>query len=113
VVRLHPPHHLVRHVHRPIHVALGGEYRADRYAIAAGDSGTPPHWSVTFGVDDADATAAKVRQLGGEVVKGPFDAPWTRMVLVRDPQGATFLAAQFVPENKDMATQDSSMFTGS
>jgi predicted enzyme related to lactoylglutathione lyase len=25
---------------------------------------TPAHWSVTFGVDDADATAAKATELG-------------------------------------------------
>jgi len=66
---------------------------------------TPPHWSVTFGVDDADATAAKVTELGGEVVTPPFDAPWVRMTIVRDPQGAMFIASQFVAENKDLAAQ--------
>ena len=70
--------------------------------IAAGDSDTPPHWSVTFGVDDADATAAKARELGGEVIAGPVDAPWTRMAVIKDPQGATFVASQFVAENKDL-----------
>ena len=70
--------------------------------IAAGDSGTPAHWAVTFGVDDADATAAKARELGGEVIAGPFDAPWTRMSIIKDPQGATFVASQFVAENKDI-----------
>ena len=70
--------------------------------IEAGDQDTPPHWSVTFGVDDADATAAKARELGGEVLLGPVDAPWTRMAVIRDPQGATFVASQFVAENKDL-----------
>jgi predicted enzyme related to lactoylglutathione lyase len=70
--------------------------------IAADDSVTPAHWSVTFGVDDAEATAAKARELGGEVVSGPVDAPWTRMVVIKDPQGATFVASQFVAENKDI-----------
>jgi predicted enzyme related to lactoylglutathione lyase len=70
--------------------------------IAAGDSDTPPHWNVTFGVDDADATAAKARELGGEVVAGPLDAPWTRLAIIKDPQGATFVASQFVAENKDV-----------
>jgi predicted enzyme related to lactoylglutathione lyase len=70
--------------------------------IADGASDTPAHWSVTFGVDDAHATAAKVRELGGEVVAGPFDAPWSRPVVIRDPQGATFIASQFVYENKDI-----------
>ena len=43
-------------------------------------------------------------ELGGEVVAGPFDAPWTRMALIKDPQGATFIASQFVLENKDLGT---------
>jgi predicted enzyme related to lactoylglutathione lyase len=70
--------------------------------IAADDSTTPAHWSVTFGVDDADAIAAKAQKLGGEVVAGPVDAPWTRMAVINDPQGATFIASQFVAENKDL-----------
>jgi predicted enzyme related to lactoylglutathione lyase len=70
--------------------------------IAQDDSDTPAHWSVTFAVDDADATATKARELGGEVVAGPFNAPWTRMALIKDPQGATFIASQFVPENSDL-----------
>ena len=70
--------------------------------IADGDTTTPAHWSVTFGVDDAEATATAAKELGGEVVSGPFDAPWTRMVILKDPQGATFIASQFVLENKDL-----------
>lgn len=70
--------------------------------IADGESDTPAHWSVTFAVDDADATAAKASELGGEIVAGPFDAPWTRMAVIKDPQGATFIASQFVMENKDL-----------
>ncbi len=70
--------------------------------IADDDADTTPHWSVTFAVDDADATAAKARELGAEIVSGPVDAPWTRMAVIKDPQGAMFIASQFVPENKDL-----------
>jgi len=70
--------------------------------LAPGDSQTPAHWSVTFGVDDADTAAAKARALGGEVVAGPFDAPWSRMTVIKDPQGATLIASQFVAENSDL-----------
>jgi predicted enzyme related to lactoylglutathione lyase len=70
--------------------------------IATDDSDTPPHWSVTFGVDDVQATAAKARDLGGEVLAGPVDVPWSRMAVISDPQGATFIASQFVPENSDL-----------
>lgn len=70
--------------------------------IAAGDRDTPPHWGVTFAVDDARAIAARAAELGAEVVVPPIDAPWTRMTVIRDPQGATFVASQFVPENRDV-----------
>jgi uncharacterized protein len=62
-----------------------------------------PHWSVTFAVDDADATAAKATELGGTVIAAPFDAPWVRMTVIADPAGATFIASKFVPENRDLA----------
>jgi predicted enzyme related to lactoylglutathione lyase len=70
--------------------------------IAEDDSETPAHWSVTFAVDDANATAAKARALGGEIVAGPSDAPWSRVATIKDPQGATFMASQFVLENKNL-----------
>ena len=59
-------------------------------------------WNVTFGTEDADATAAKAMELGGTVVVAPVDAPYSRFTVLRDPQGATFTASAFVPENKDV-----------
>jgi hypothetical protein len=70
--------------------------------IAADDADTPAQWSVTFAVDDAAEAAAKAADLGGEVVAGPFDAPWTRLAVLKDPQGAMFIAGQFVPENAEL-----------
>ena len=72
--------------------------------IADDDSASPAHWTVTFAVDDVDAAATTAKERGGDVVAGPFDAPWTRMAVIKDPQGATFIASQFVPENKDLET---------
>jgi uncharacterized protein len=63
---------------------------------------TPPHWSVTFATADADASAANATELGGQVIVPPFDAPWVRMTVLADPQGATFIASKFAPENKDL-----------
>jgi predicted enzyme related to lactoylglutathione lyase len=63
---------------------------------------TPAHWGVTFAVDDADAVAKTAGELGGNVIVPPFDAPWVRMTVIADPQGATFVASQFVPENRDL-----------
>ena len=65
----------------------------------------PPHWNVTFAVDDADAIASKATELGGKVIVPPFDAPWVRMTVIADPQGAIFIASKFVPENRDLASQ--------
>jgi uncharacterized protein len=63
---------------------------------------TPAHWSVTFAVDDADAAASRATELGGDVIVPPFDAPWVRMTVLADPQGATFAASRFTPENRDL-----------
>ena len=65
----------------------------------------PAHWSVTFAVDDADAVADRATELGGKVVVPPFDAPWVRMTVLTDPQGATFIASKFVLENRDLGTE--------
>ena len=70
--------------------------------IAADDADTRASWSVTFSTDDADAMAAKAVELGGTVLVAPVDAPYSRLTLLRDPQGAMFSATSFVPENKDI-----------
>jgi uncharacterized protein len=57
----------------------------------------PPHWSVTFAVDDADAAADRAAELGGKVLVPPFDAPYVRMAVLSDPQGAVFTASKYVP----------------
>src|SRR5262249_10229527 len=62
------------------------------------DHDTPAHWGVTFSTDDADATAARTTDLGGTVLLAPVDAPYSRVTVLRDPQGATFSATAFVPE---------------
>jgi hypothetical protein len=31
-----------------------------------------------------------------------MDAPWTRIAVIKDPQGAIFIAGQFVPENANL-----------
>jgi uncharacterized protein len=63
---------------------------------------TPAHWSVTFAVDDPDATAERAKELGATVVSPPIDVPWSRVAVLADPQGATFIASKFAPENRDI-----------
>jgi uncharacterized protein len=76
--------------------------------IADDQPDTPAHWSVTFAVSDADATAAMATELGGNVIVPPFDAPWStstytiRITVIADPQGATFGASKFVPKGRDL-----------
>jgi uncharacterized protein len=72
-------------------------------AITGDQEGIPAHWSVTFSVDDADATATRAEQLGGRVLVAPFDAPWVRMTVIADPQGAAFVGSRFTPENARLA----------
>jgi predicted enzyme related to lactoylglutathione lyase len=72
--------------------------------IADDQPDVPAHWGVTFAVEDADATAERAAELGGTVIVPPFDAPWVRMTVIADPQGATFTASKFVPENKDLGS---------
>jgi uncharacterized protein len=81
-------------------------------SVSAITDDQPAHWGVTFAVDDADEIASRAAELGGKVVAGPFDAPWVRMTVIADPQGATFTASKFVPENKDLAQAGSSASAG-
>jgi predicted enzyme related to lactoylglutathione lyase len=76
--------------------------------IPADQPGVRPHWGVTFAVDDADTIAARATELGGRVDVPPVDAPWTRMTVITDPQGASFVASKYVPENKDLEPDGSS-----
>ncbi|HKA92903.1 MAG TPA: VOC family protein [Acidimicrobiia bacterium] len=66
---------------------------SDRFA-----DDVPPHWSVTFLVDDADASAARAEELGGTIMVPPMDAGPTRIAVVRDPQGAIITLSRFYPE---------------
>ncbi|MEL6893617.1 MAG: VOC family protein [Actinomycetota bacterium] len=54
----------------------------------------PPHWSVVFAVEDADAAAARATELGGGVHAEPFDAMPGRITVLSDPTGAVFQAIQ-------------------
>jgi predicted enzyme related to lactoylglutathione lyase len=61
--------------------------------IPADRPDTPAHWGVVFAVDDAKETAARAQELGGEVLIEPYDMPWVRQTVLRDPQGAVFVAS--------------------
>jgi predicted enzyme related to lactoylglutathione lyase len=53
--------------------------------------GQPPAWSTYVSVEDADATAAAVRDAGGKVMAEPMDVmDLGRMAIFADPSGAVF-----------------------
>jgi predicted enzyme related to lactoylglutathione lyase len=76
--------------------------------IADDQADVPAHWSVTFAVADADATAEQAVELGGHMLAPPSDAPWVRMTVIGDPQGASFIASQFAPENRELGSRPDS-----
>lgn len=57
----------------------------------------PSHWMTYFAVDDVDAAAAKVKELGGSVDVEPQDIPVGRFSVVSDPQGGSFTLLTMSP----------------
>jgi predicted enzyme related to lactoylglutathione lyase len=64
---------------------LGGMYNKST------DMPGPPCWLFYVTVDDVDATAPRVSDLGGQVLVGPMEVPGgDRIAQCMDPQGAAF-----------------------
>lgn len=70
--------------------SVGDQQVAGMMAIGPDMGPMPPSWGVYFEVEDPDAAAAKVGELGGNVFVPPMDFPGGRFALVSDPQGAAF-----------------------
>jgi len=66
---------------------VGGEIVCGAHTAGEGEF---PFWSVWFSVDDCDATAAQVDQLGGRIHMPPSDMEFGRGAVVADPHGAVF-----------------------
>jgi predicted enzyme related to lactoylglutathione lyase len=74
-----------------IEFKAGGEYRGGLMPMDEQWEGIPAQWGIYFVVADCDLTAAKVKDSGGSVRHGPFDAPGVgRIAICSDPQGAMF-----------------------
>jgi uncharacterized protein len=55
------------------------------------DAGAPPTWNSYVSVENADAVAERVKELGGNVLAPPFDVMQSgRMAVLQDPHGAVF-----------------------
>jgi uncharacterized protein len=81
---------------------LGGEPQqpvprdvvATLFGLEGAEAGA--HWSVDFWIDDVDAAAAKVPDLGGAVIAPPYDISMMRQAVLADPNGAAFSATQLM-----------------
>jgi len=66
---------------------------------ARGDNkAIPPQWLIYITVADIEASAARCKELGGEVVDGPRDLGQGFFCVVRDPAGA--VAGLFQPKDE-------------
>ena len=62
----------------------------------------PSFWQSYLGVPDVDAAVARVPELGGEVIREPWDAEFGRMALISDSTGATVMICTVdVPVEED------------
>lgn len=83
----------------------GGDMVAGLMEMPDDVAGMPPMWMIYFAVDDADATARQIKDLGGSIHREPADIPGTgRFAIAADPQGAAFGILQ--PDMSQMSEAD-------
>jgi uncharacterized protein len=71
-------------------IAVDGRHVGGIYKMGPEQSGEPSNWRPYVAVDDVDAKAAKVAELGGKVCVPPMDIPNVgRFSVITDPTGAT------------------------
>jgi predicted enzyme related to lactoylglutathione lyase len=54
------------------------------------NAGLPAQWLMYVAVEDVEASAARCRELGGEILVGPRSAGGGTFCVIRDPAGAAF-----------------------
>ena len=59
--------------------------------------GGRPLWMGYVGVDDVDATVARIEAKGGKTLMPAFDIPQGRIAMVEDPQGNPFYVMKPIP----------------
>ena len=71
-------------------IVVGGRHVGGIYKMGPESGGAPPHWMAYVAVEDVDAKARQVEELGGKVCVPPTDIPNTgRFCVINDPTGAT------------------------
>jgi predicted enzyme related to lactoylglutathione lyase len=94
--------------HRSLDMSGGGTYHilstggVDRGGVTNQlPPGVPPHWLPYVAVNDADATIARARKLGGTIQVGPADIPGVgRFGVLQDPTGAVLAILKPLPREK-------------
>jgi predicted enzyme related to lactoylglutathione lyase len=77
-------------------VSQDGRVQAGMMQINESMGEMPPNWSAYFLVEDADTAAARVKELGGNVLVPPTPAgDIGKFAVVQDPQGAVFNIIQY------------------
>jgi predicted enzyme related to lactoylglutathione lyase len=70
---------------------IDGRGVAGMFELTPDMAQVPPNWATTFAVEDTDAAAKRVEELGGTVLVQPFDIPTVgRYAVVKDPVGVVF-----------------------
>jgi hypothetical protein len=88
--RLRPCQRTATNVSGSVAMVASGRSAGPRAAWVMAPADGDPRWGVNFWVADADAAAAAVPALGGEVVAGPYETPGFREAAVADPAGSVF-----------------------
>ncbi|QPK79243.1 VOC family protein [Corynebacterium lizhenjunii] len=68
----------------------------------------PSFWQTYLGVRDVAQAAATAVEIGGEVIREPFDSPFGRMVILADSTGATLTLTEVedAPEEEPREADD-------
>jgi len=71
-------------------IVVNGREMGGMYQMGAEFGNTPSHWTPYVSVDDVDAKAKQVAELGGKICVPPTDIPNVgRFCIINDPTGAT------------------------
>lgn len=77
-------------------IAQDGRVQAGMMQIQESWGEVPPNWSIYFLVEDAEASAAKAAELGGNVMVPPAPAgDIGKFAVIQDPQGAVFSVIEY------------------
>jgi predicted enzyme related to lactoylglutathione lyase len=78
-------------------ITMDGDSKGGIMSMPPEMAGMPPMWGIYVTVDDVDATAKKVGELGGKIIRPPSDIPNVgRFCVLSDPQGGIISAITYV-----------------